>query len=341
MTLGIPIIRAAAIAPMVRWMLEQQMNVKAALSAASLDVYPTDDPLAVIPLRAVVMLLREIARSAGPDAPYRIIGSRGYYEMGLLGNSARDAKSPREVLERAVAAMPFHCSHEFLALKRGRDELVVNYGLQLNLPDAESIHHVQQYVCAMVDMVYSMTGRPRPYFTRVKMVPHPTHGFSHLHSQLGAIVSSGQGKLLEIAAPRELADCPLTAGNCDRLFKTDLTSLHKLHTNQAIYGSIAELVVSMMRRTKPTIDHIAQTVGISRRTLQRQLAAEGNSFSRIADRVRKDTAIAALGADGASIGELSSQLGYARQETLTRAVRRWTGQTPTGIAAISFTGNIE
>ncbi|MEO9777914.1 MAG: helix-turn-helix domain-containing protein [Sedimentitalea sp.] len=316
-------------------MLEQDMDARAALSAVSLDLYPTDDPLAVIPLRAVVMLLREIAQSAGPDVPYRIVGSRGFYELGLLGNSARDAKTPREVFECAVAAMPLHCSHEFLALKRSPDELTVNYGLQLNLPDAESIHFVQQYVCAMVDMVFAMTGRRRPYFTRVEMVPHPILGFSHLHSQLGLVVSAGPRRILEIAAPCELVDCPLTTKDSDQFLNTELAALHPLRTDQAISGSIAELVGSMMRRTKPTIVEIARTVGIRRRTLQRQLAAEGKSFSKIVDTARRDAAIAALAAADTSLGDLSFQLGYARQETLTRAVRRWTGQTPSGIATAS------
>ena len=78
----------------------------------------------------------------------------------------------------------------------------------------------------------------------------------------------------------------------------------------------------------PSASELAVASGLSLRTLQRRLAQGGTSYSALLEAVRRDVALARLGAGGGTLGDLSAHLGYKRQSTLTRAVRRWTGQPP-------------
>lgn len=82
-------------------------------------------------------------------------------------------------------------------------------------------------------------------------------------------------------------------------------------------------------RTRPAgaarIEHLAEALASSVRTLQRQLAVEGTSFTRVADAARRDAALASLEA-GNTLESTALALGYHDASSLARAVRRWSGR---------------
>jgi AraC-like DNA-binding protein len=73
---------------------------------------------------------------------------------------------------------------------------------------------------------------------------------------------------------------------------------------------------------------IVRITGISFRTLKRQLAREGESYSRIVTRVRQRMAQQLLEQSGTKLREIAWQLGYSDLPNFMRAFRRWTGITP-------------
>ena len=72
----------------------------------------------------------------------------------------------------------------------------------------------------------------------------------------------------------------------------------------------------------------ARWLNVSPRTLIRQLAAEGTSFQRIHDGVRRDVAIRELVHSERSIDSIARQVGFSSGTNFHRAFRRWTGATP-------------
>jgi len=88
-----------------------------------------------------------------------------------------------------------------------------------------------------------------------------------------------------------------------------------------------------LRRERPTVGDVAEKLELSPRTMQRRLALQGTSFSVELDAVLRECALNGLAEKGVagkceSLGELSHSLGYKRQASLSRAVRRWTGAPP-------------
>jgi AraC-like DNA-binding protein len=67
---------------------------------------------------------------------------------------------------------------------------------------------------------------------------------------------------------------------------------------------------------------------VSPRTLKRQLAGEGTSFSQIEDEERREKAMFLLGSPALSLKEIADRLGYANLANFSRAFQRWTGHTP-------------
>jgi len=79
---------------------------------------------------------------------------------------------------------------------------------------------------------------------------------------------------------------------------------------------------------RSTLGQVAAAVRMTPRTLQRQLRAEGTSFQRELQEVRKAVSIAALRNPDVAIDDVAFLLGYAEPSAFYRSFKRWTGRTP-------------
>jgi len=78
----------------------------------------------------------------------------------------------------------------------------------------------------------------------------------------------------------------------------------------------------------PTLDHIANLLGVPVRTLQRRLQQEGVSYSQLVEQTRLESACRLLSASKICISEVAGTLGYADPGSFSRAFHRWTGMSP-------------
>jgi len=73
---------------------------------------------------------------------------------------------------------------------------------------------------------------------------------------------------------------------------------------------------------------IARELGLSPRSIDRELARRGTSFREILDDLRRELAERHLSATSPSLAEVARRLGYANAANFTRAFRRWNGESP-------------
>jgi AraC-like DNA-binding protein len=73
---------------------------------------------------------------------------------------------------------------------------------------------------------------------------------------------------------------------------------------------------------------VARALGMSSRTLHRQLASKGARYGEILDRFREGEAERILCSEEAQISDVALRLGFSDQSALTRAFRRWKGISP-------------
>ncbi len=97
-------------------------------------------------------------------------------------------------------------------------------------------------------------------------------------------------------------------------------------------GSVTERVRAAvwmdLSHGQPTLAGVANALGMSPRTLQRQLGNERTSFSELVDTIRQEMAQACLDDQSLSIDEIAFLLGYADTPSFRRSFKRWTGSTP-------------
>lgn len=78
----------------------------------------------------------------------------------------------------------------------------------------------------------------------------------------------------------------------------------------------------------PSMEQVAGQLGISSRTLRRQLEAEGQCFRDISDQVRHDLAKRYLQRSQLNLEEIAALLGFTESTNFRRAFRRWEGVAP-------------
>jgi AraC-like DNA-binding protein len=325
----VPLIRAAALFPILRWMQENGRPLAPRLEAADL-AYALHDPDAAVPLLNVLAFMRDLARREGPDIGCRVVSASSVADLAMLGLVALRGGSPREAIEMVSQALPHHCTHEHITVSAVPGGMLVREAWTLQHDD-ELLHLIHQYVASLLRAICAMTEARGPLIDRVELVPHPEAGLEHLRPYFGGALVPARSRALTLLIGSAVADRPFRVVGRDRVDGIDGRDWPVLRGNGSLTASVREIVVTMMQDGAPTVERLAVAGGVSVRTLQRRLAAEGTSFSRILESVRRDAALHALADPAGSLGELAATLGYARQSALTRSVRRWTGRAPSRV----------
>ncbi|WP_333835082.1 helix-turn-helix transcriptional regulator [Rubrimonas sp.] len=322
----VPTIRAGALAPILGWMAKSGRPVEAALRDAALGEQAVGDPDSPVPLLNAIELLRGLARAEGPDIACRVASGIEIQEIGALGAAIRARPTPRQALHVVSVLMPRHCTHERFTVENTASGVRVIESWSVRF-DAEALHLAQQYVAALIRALCAATRGAAPLLDRVEIPPHPSVGVAHLARWLGRVEAAAAPRLV-VEVPARVADArlaPLTGAH------TPPPEWTTLHADGDLLQSLRWTIAAMLGPEEVSLDSVAAAAGVTRRTLQRRLAAEGLTFSELLDGTRLDLAIRLLTQSAAPLGEVASRLGYANAPALTRAVRRWTGATPRAV----------
>jgi len=95
-------------------------------------------------------------------------------------------------------------------------------------------------------------------------------------------------------------------------------------TEERMHAALLELLPSGLA----SAEAVATKLGMSKRTLQRRLSAESETFQAILDRTREGLARHYLATSAMSGAEISFLLGYEDPNSFFRAFHAWTGDTP-------------
>ena len=91
---------------------------------------------------------------------------------------------------------------------------------------------------------------------------------------------------------------------------------------------VKELVEFLLPLGKCTMDHIASTLGVDRRTLHRHLAEEGESFSSVLSSTRASLAEHYLANDRYSMTDIGQLLGFTAPSAFSRWFHQQFGMSP-------------
>jgi AraC-like DNA-binding protein len=143
-------------------------------------------------------------------------------------------------------------------------------------------------------------------------------------------VRHGQTEL-SVEVPNELLSRPLPGADpmlAAYLRKQADTLLEQLGVGNAVSHETARRIAQRLGAGEPAQATIAKQMGMSERTLQRRLHAEGTTFNVLLEEARRSIAVGYLADRKLAAYEVSFLLGYSEPATFFRAFKRWTGKTP-------------
>ena len=98
-------------------------------------------------------------------------------------------------------------------------------------------------------------------------------------------------------------------------------------TSESFTGLVQQKLYQAIPSGAFGIEDIAATLGISSRTLQRNLTAEGTKFNQELQNVQKILAFGYLKNPDMTTDDVAYLLGYSEVSSFSRAFKKWTGQT--------------
>ena len=102
---------------------------------------------------------------------------------------------------------------------------------------------------------------------------------------------------------------------------------------QTISMLVGEAIPTILGVNGSDIQHVAQSLDLHPKKLQRLLKEEGTSYSAILDEVRQNIAARLLAESDISITRLAKMLDYSSDKPFTTASKRWFGMPPTDYRA--------
>jgi AraC-like DNA-binding protein len=284
------------------------------------------DPRMRVPIGQIVAILERARELTGEPCYGAFLGLQMRVSAhGYLGAAALVASTMREALQLSIQFMPIVTTALSLRLRvEGRDaSLIIEEHADFG-PARDSL--LLAALVGMTQIGESLSGRRLPGYADLS-VPKPAYADRLQKMDKRVRFDQPVTRLFFEASmldtPYKMADPVALAAardQCERI----LAAIART-------PRVTARVRGMMSRDKgqsPSLRTVASAMHVSPRTLKRQLAAEGTSFSQIEDEERREKAIFLLGSPSLSLKEIADRLGYANLANFSRAFQRWTGHTP-------------
>ncbi len=104
--------------------------------------------------------------------------------------------------------------------------------------------------------------------------------------------------------------------------------LRELENSKSTRGRVESLLMPVLHKGDISMDAIAGRMGMSRQTLFRKLKAEGTTFEKVLDGLRRELALSYLSGKKVSVNETAYLVGFSEPAAFSRAFKRWTGLSP-------------
>jgi len=302
------------------------------LQVAKLPASVIDDPNLMIRADSVGWLLEESARLSGQEAFGLLLAeTRSLGNLGMVALAIREEPTLRAAVESSIRYMRLHNAGVQLRLGDAGDVVLLHVDVNVHRLGTcrQAIEQSTAIVLRTLTMLTRNTFRPvRICFT------HESPASLEVHRRvLGTTVDFSQECNAIVCRGRDL-DMPIPAA--DAALNREVRRWLDIQLAN-FPDEPAQRTRQVVRMLLPTgfcsTDRVAQHLGMNRRTLHRQLAAEGQSVTTIIDDVRTELAEEYLANSRRKLYEVADLLGFSSAAQFSRWFRSQFGKTPSDWAA--------
>jgi len=250
-------------------------------------------------------------------------------DLGLWGYSAISAPTLGAALNNLVELFDFHQQSSRMSLRRGQDGLM-RLEYQIEAPEiVERRQDAELSLGMFLNVFRDCLG--------LQWVPeevhfeHPRPADSREHERaFGAPVYFSLPRNALLFRPEVMSE-PMPHRDA-KLMAMMQMCLRQLASEQQKCASLTDRVKAAVRAKLPdgypALDDVAETLRITPTAIQRKLASEGLIYRELVELIRRELAIAYIKQRHLPFSEIALLLGYSELSAFSRAVHRWTGQSP-------------
>ena len=135
----------------------------------------------------------------------------------------------------------------------------------------------------------------------------------------------------KIVFSREDARLPFVSANAELWagFQETLTARLLERDRDALMSArVKKALLEILPSGRSSVEDVCDRLHVSKRSLQRHLKTEGQTFQAILDATRSELSMQYLAKDDISVEEISYLLAFRDPNSFYRAFRNWTGMTP-------------
>jgi AraC-like DNA-binding protein len=178
-----------------------------------------------------------------------------------------------------------------------------------------------------------LVGRPLPGV--IARFDYPDPGYADRYREVLACEVEFGTERVELCIPLAALDTPLalscepTARMAEELCERELLPLlgqdGVVHKVRSMLQSEGERFLN--------VRELAKALHTSERSLRRALSAHGTSYQELRDEVRMRLALQYLTSTSSPVEEIARTIGFTSSRSFRRALKRWTGKSPTDVRA--------
>lgn len=294
--------------------------------SAGIDAAAFRDPDFPVPAGAVVDFFEAAAaRCRCENFGLRLAQKQDLSLLGPLWPLMQSAATAGEMLQDLTRYFLLHTTGALLSIESFRHGLVLNYSLSSGT-SASDRHTMELGIALLVQELRKCRPNWRP--GRVLFRHGPPHDPRLHRLMLGPNVSFNAERNALFVDPATIA-APYGSG--DSLLHHKLASslgARRRQLPELLRVRTETVIRSLISFSPCDVAVAAGILHLSSRSLQRKLAEENTSFSAVLDAVRADLALKYLRQSELTIAAIAEILGFSETSALTRAFRRWYGQSP-------------
>ena len=321
------LIRAGTLSVALSVAREFGVDIGHTLLGFGLDESYFEDAENTLPFTLMGLLMRRCSDLSGCPELGLLAGQRmnasALGTVGFLAGSAPDARTGLACLSRYLR---FHNPNATLDVIEDGEHVALVFALLL--PHIEGREHILDGGIALAFNTMRKFCGPEWGATEIRLARVRPLNVAPYRNFVGTTIRFNADESA-VVFPRKWMNTPLASADAD---------LHgaMLKRIRAMELSTADELASPVRRMLPPLivsrtasaHVVASLVGLSTRTLNRRLAAEGTTYVRLLEEARHRIALQLLENTDLPANEISDRLGYSQPSAFTRAFERWAGKGP-------------
>jgi AraC-like DNA-binding protein len=321
-----PLARYASLNNFVELARSLGLDPAAMVRDAGLDPAGLDTQDRWAPLAAIAELLERAAASSGrEDFGIRLAELRRFSNLGPLSLVVREEPDVRSVLQ--ILTRYEHLYNEALHINLTEADTTATIHIRLDLPENRRRQSTELAVGVLYRLMCVFLGATwQPLAVGFTHRP-PRHDTIH-HRALGPVVRFGEDydglrvRVRDLDAPNTMSD-PILRGYAHHFLESIETAQRPTTLDR-----VRELVELLLPTGRCSIEHVARSLGVDRRTMHRRLASEGQTFTSVVDATRRDLAARLVRGHNRPLTEVAEMLGFSSHSNFTRWFRSRFGCSP-------------